>query len=223
MADSHLVNGNPSEAPNTSGHVLRGLKAKYYDIGNRLFGVPLVNRAHVHLISIDPGQSLLDIGCGTGEVLLQLHEEFGDGIVMYGVDPSADILEIARRKLVEAKNVNVELGTGESLRFAEDSFDWVVSSLTLHHLPLPTKRETLAEAFRVLKPGGRILFSDFGKPTHLAGQLLGAIWAGHAYTRDHLESVLGEMIREQGFSDISNSVQGGVIHHTLARKASALV
>lgn len=221
MADSHLMNGSSSKVPDTSGHVLRGLKARYYDFGNRLFGVPLVNRAHVHLISIDPGQSLLDIGCGTGEVLHQLHEVFGDGVEMYGVDPSDEILDVARRKLSQAKNVSIELGAGERLRFAEGAFDWVVSSLTLHHLPLPTKRAMVAEAHRVLKPGGRLLLSDFGKPTHLAGQLLAAIWSGHAFTREHLGNALRQIILEQGFSDLSISVQGGVIHHTLARKAFA--
>src|SRR5258706_6095465 len=108
----------------TSGQIVEGLRAKYYDIGNSPLGLPFVTRPHVRLITLKPGQSLLDVGCGTGEVLYQLHKNFGDAVSLYGIDPSDDMLAVARRKLQNAAQVQMELGIGEKLQFPEASFDW---------------------------------------------------------------------------------------------------
>ncbi len=203
--------------PVTTGHVVEGFKARFYDIGNLPLGAPFVTRPHVRLIALQPGQSLLDIGCGTGEVLYQLHKNFGDAVFLHGIDPSNDMLDVARRKLRQAANMLVESGTGEQLQFQDTSFDWVISSLTFHHIPLDIKRATLRESRRVLKPGGRLLISDFGKPTHFAGRMLSSIWKDHAFTSENFRNVIPELILEQGFTDLSVSVTGGGIHHTLAR------
>ncbi len=177
-----------------------------------------MTRAHVGRIHIRPGEYLLDIGCGTGEVLYQLHRSLGDDVSLCGVDPSGDILDVARQKLRNAPSAWVEKGTAESLHFSEASFDWVVSSLTFHHLPMDTKRASLAEAYRVLKPGGKLLLSDFGKPRNFAGRLFGALWTWHAFTEENLKHGLEGFILDEGFCDLTVCVQAGVIHHTLACK-----
>jgi ubiquinone/menaquinone biosynthesis C-methylase UbiE len=209
----------PSSNPKlTSGHLVQGFRAKYYDIGNLPLGLPLVTLPHIRLTSLQPGQSLLDIGCGTGEVLYRALKKFGGAVFLYGIDPSNDMLEVARYKLRKASNVILERGAGENLRFPDASFDWVVSSLTFHHLPLDLKRLTLREIYRVLKPGGALLISDFGKPTHFTGRLLSNIWVNHAFTSENFRGILPELILEQGFVDLSDSVTGGGIHHTRVSK-----
>jgi len=202
----------------TSGHIVAGLRAKYYDIGNMPLGLPLVTRPHVNLIALQPRQSLLDIGSGTGEVLYRLHRKFGDIVSLYGIDPSGDMLDVARHKLRRAGNVQMELGAGEQLRFPDASFDWVVSSLTFHHVPLDIKRATIRESHRVLKSGGWLLISDFGKPINPAAELLSNIWKNHAFTAENFRNVIPGLILEEGFTDLSVVVTGGGIHHTLARK-----
>lgn len=212
-----MNNSNP-EIPHLSGHLVKGLRAKYYDLGNMPLGLPLVTLPHVRIISLLPGQALLDIGCGTGEVLYRVWKKFGDMVSLYGIDPSDDMLNVARFKLQKVTNVVLEIGSGEQLRFPDASFDWVVSSLTFHHIPFDSKRATLQETNRILKPGGSLLISDFGKPTHFAGKMLSNIWVNHAYTSENFNNVLPGLIIEEGFTELSDIVTGGGIHHTLAKK-----
>ena len=217
MSKTHSTRAS-SANPVTTGQIVEGFRAKYYDIGNSPLGLPFVTRPHVRLITIQPGQSILDIGCGTGEVLYQLHKRLGDAITLYGIDPSNDMLEVARQNLRKAANAKLDFGIGEQLQFPDASFDWVVSSLTFHHVPLEVKRATIRESYRVLKPGGKVLISDFGKPTTWAGRAFGAWYADHAFTSDNLKDIVTELIQEAGFSDIADTIVAGLIHHTLARK-----
>ena len=218
MSKTHSTHTSSSAAPVTAGQIVEGLRAKYYDIGNTPLGLPFVTRPHVRLITLQPGESLLDVGCGTGEVLHQLHKKFGESVSLYGIDPSEDMLEVARQKLGKASNVKLELGIGEQLQFPDASFDWVVSSLTFHHVPLDVKRATIRESHRVLKPGGKFLISDFGKPTTWAGRMFGNWYADHAFTSDNLNDIITELLREAGFTDQTDTIVAGLIHHTLARK-----
>lgn len=199
--------------------MLSGPKARFYDAHNTLFGVPLVLRKHLRHIELKPGDSLLDMGCGTGEVIRQLHRRSGGVARLRGIDPSPDMLAVAQRKLRGYGSASVEWGVGESLAYAADTFHWVISCLTMHHLPMPTKRRALGECYRVLKPQGRLLISDFGQPKGAIGRGLARIWRNHAFTAENLEHALQALIAEAGFSVLRSAIQGGVIHHILAIKA----
>ena len=118
MSKTHYTRAS-SANPVTTGQIVEGFRAKYYDIGNSPLGLPFVTRPHVRLITIQPGQSILDIGCGTGEVLYQLHKRLGDAIMLHGIDPSNDMLDVARQKLRKAANAKLELGIGEQLQFSD--------------------------------------------------------------------------------------------------------
>jgi SAM-dependent methyltransferase len=102
-----------------------------------------------------PPADVLDVGCGTGALAVRLAAA---GYRVTGVDPSAGMLEVLRRR---APDVEAVQGSGTSLPFGDASFDLVLTVATLHHIADPADvRATLAEMVRVARPGGRVLVWD---------------------------------------------------------------
>ncbi|MBX5465325.1 MAG: methyltransferase domain-containing protein [Clostridia bacterium] len=103
-----------------------------------------------------PGERLLDVGCGNGRLLALLGRR-QPACRYWGVDPSPGMLEAARRRLPDGA-VEWRVGEAESLPFEGASFDWVVSTLSLHHWSRP--EAGVAELGRLLRPGGRLVLAD---------------------------------------------------------------
>jgi ubiquinone/menaquinone biosynthesis C-methylase UbiE len=96
---------------------------------------------------------ILDAGCGSGPLVAALRDR---GAIVTGIDKSAGMLEMARRRLGDDADLQVaELG--QPLPFPDDTFDDVTASLVLHYLE--DWGPALAELRRVLKPGGRLIVS----------------------------------------------------------------
>ncbi len=108
---------------------------------------------------LQAGFSVLDCGCGTGSITLDLAEIVAPGQVV-GVDADATQLEAARAGARQRglSNVAFEEGNAYSLRFADGSFDAVLAHTLLYHLSDPMR--ALREFHRVLKPGGVVGVSD---------------------------------------------------------------
>lgn len=102
--------------------------------------------------------SILDIGCGTGELLFQLQSRIDADLVV--LDLSSNMLKIARQKL--GNNVELRQGDAENLPWEAGSFDLICCTLSFHHYPQP--KQTVAEMRRVLKPGGTLLLADITFP-----------------------------------------------------------
>lgn len=111
-----------------------------------------------------PHQSVLDVGCGTGELLAAVLGRWPK-TVCAGLDLSQRMLEKAREKL----GARAELAQGDAaeLPFGEGRFDAVVCTDSFHHYPEPER--VLAEVRRVLQPGGVFLLADCTAPVGLRG------------------------------------------------------
>ena len=158
-------------------------------------------QALIGAAGVQPGQRVLDVGCGTGYFARLLARAVGpDGLVV-GIDPSTEMIAHARRKAGRAGNCQFRVGTAESLDFPDDHFEVVVSSLVLHHLPEDLRVPALREMRRVLRPGGTLLVAEAQVPRHgLGWRLLARL---HGYDkRARMVPALGRMAADVGFGEI---------------------
>jgi len=151
----------------TEGRLIRW--APYYDLSVNLitFGQSWrLRKMTVNHALINPGDSVLDVGCGTGEIAIPAKIRAGKDGHVHGIDPAPEMIAVARSKAArKGLEIDFRVGVIESLPFADSSMDVVTSSLMMHHLPDDLKVRGLAEIYRVLKPGGRLLVFDFMRPT----------------------------------------------------------
>ena len=116
----------------------------------------------LQLAQLKNGNSILDVGTGTGLVAIRCALEMEEGQII-GVDVTPEMLA---RAVLNAENVGLgrlqfALASAMSLPYPDNQFDVVLSSLALHHT---TVSHSLDEMVRVLKPGGRIAIADMGAP-----------------------------------------------------------
>ncbi len=125
------------------------------------------NSAAFLLDRLQPGQRLLDVGCGPGTITVDLAALLDPGEVI-GVDNVAGVLDKARAYATERgrRNVRFEQGDAYALPFDADSFDVVYAHQVLQHVARPV--DALREMFRVLRPGGLVAVrdADYGTMIH---------------------------------------------------------
>lgn len=135
-----------------------------YDITVNLMTLGPVSRLRtltVEHAQLKPGESVLDVGCGTGGVTIPAKLQVGKDGRAAGIDPAPEMVAIARQKASRTRlEIDFRVGVIESLPFPDGTFDAVTSSLMMHRLPEHLQVKGLAEIKRVLKPGGRLLIAD---------------------------------------------------------------
>ncbi|WP_418275540.1 class I SAM-dependent methyltransferase [Isoptericola jiangsuensis] len=155
----------------------RGWLMPWYDVVARFRRLGRLYRRTVEVAGVGAGQHVLDVGCGTGNLGVQVLRT-APGVVLTGLDPDGDSLRRAAPKLRRRATAPVTLvrGFAHRLPVPDASQDHVVSSLALHHVPLAEKELLARELARVLRPGGLVTVADFAGD-HAAGHGHGS--AGH--------------------------------------------
>ncbi|TAL96980.1 MAG: methyltransferase domain-containing protein [Rhodanobacter sp.] len=120
------------------------------------FYVEATTRETVSRFSLRPTDRILDVGCGTGALLHRLAATHPDA-QLSGIEPVAEMLAIARRRLSPA--IQLCAGWAEYLPFAAEQFDVVVSCNMFHYIRQPVA--ALHEMRRVLRPGGQLVITDW--------------------------------------------------------------
>jgi len=157
-----------------------------------------------------------DLGCGTG----QMSEALAPHVArVIAIDGSADMLRAARARLEGSSNVEVREGALEALPIEDGLLDAVLVSLVLHHQPEPGR--VLAEAARVLRPGGRILVVDMLPHDRTEyQQQMGHVWLGFSEdtTRRYLTAAGVSAVRLQALP-ADPDAEGPALFVATGRKA----
>ncbi|MEE8110835.1 MAG: class I SAM-dependent methyltransferase [bacterium] len=156
----------------------------------------------VEQAQIRKGHKVLDLGCGTGTLTVLIKKVHPESEVA-ALDGDPKALQIAGAKTVKAcVDVALHHGMAFELPYADGSFDRVLSSLLFHHLTRESKRRTLREVFRVLRPGAELHVADWGKAQNpfmrlafFAVQLLD----GFETTSDNVRGRLIPLMQGTGF------------------------
>jgi len=138
----------------------------FYDVFTRLVGVRALYARTVEVAGVAPGEAVVDVGCGTGNLSLTVLAARPDARVT-GLDPDDAALRRAARK-ARRRRVGLTLvqGYADQIPAEDASLDHVVSSMALHHVDDDGRVGFAHDAFRALRPGGRVTVADFGGPGH---------------------------------------------------------
>lgn len=203
-----------------------------YDLVNRIITLGLDSRwrrlAARACMKENP-TTVLDLGCGTGDLTISLASVAAVNTEITGLDFSLPMLELAKQKAVRAgveKVVRFVHGEADSLPFPDDYFDCVGISFAFRNLTYknPLKLPHLSEVLRVLKPGGSYVIVESGQPSNRLVRQLFHVYlrafvaptgtflsgnggayrylaesASHFYTPEQVK----EMLLAAGFADVS--------------------
>jgi SAM-dependent methyltransferase len=165
------------------------------------------------IAGLQEGDVVLDLGSGGGLDVLLAAQKVGATGFVYGLDMTDEMLAVARRNAEKASATNVSFLKGdiEAIPLPDNSVSVIISNCVINLSP--DKGQVLADAFRVLRPGGRLAVSDIVIDGDLSGLLLdevqiraGLSWAGciaGALTRDQYRTLLAEA----GFTDIAVDIR----------------
>lgn len=141
--------------------------ASFYDGTNKILSLGLDGywrRKAVEYLRPAPESHYLDVGCGTGDVAIEILRA-AENVMVTGIDPSSAMLAVGRKKVSEAGlNNNIRLIDGDALDipFQNSSFDGAITSFCIRNVPY--RLRAVKEIHRVIKPGGRFIILELTEP-----------------------------------------------------------
>ncbi len=203
MPESSEIGGAGAES--TAGHTIHW--AFLYDVlANVLFlgREGALREMTVDLAGLKPGESVLDVGCGTGTLALAAKRRVGPGVDVFGIDASPEMIARAQaRSKKRSAGVAFRQAAVERLPFLDGQFDVVLSSLMLHHLPDDIRARAFTEIRRVLKPTGRFLAVDYRPPANALRRSLVRLTLGRAMA-DYDIGVCVPQLEAAGFRKVES-------------------
>lgn len=179
-----------------------------------------------------PGDTIVDIGCGTGSLVIRM-KRHQPGARVIGVDPDPEVLAIARDKARRA-GVEVEFVQGMGDKAVElvgpGTAVKVVSSLVLHQCPVPMKAAIIGNMFTLLRPGGTLVIADFGVQRgalmRLGFRMIVQAADGKRDTQPNADGILPGLIEQAGFADVAEvsvikTASGSISVYRATRPAAA--
>ena len=193
----------------------RDLFLPLYDPMTRLLGGDRARRVLIDQAQLQPGLRVLDVGCGTGSLLLQIRESLPQ-VDLTGIDPDPKALARARRKAERrGAPIRFDQGFADSLPYPDAAFERVLSSMMFHHVESDEKAKMLREVHRVLAPGGSFHLMDFAGPDSKDG-FLARLLHMHARLKDNAESRIFDWMREAGLREPARVGSGRLLFGRLA-------
>jgi ubiquinone/menaquinone biosynthesis C-methylase UbiE len=155
----------------------------------------------VTMSGVKPGDSVLEIGCGTGSLTLAAKRRAGSSGRVVGIDVIPGMVEYSRNKAAQiGEEVTFQTGNINEIPFPADQFDVVMCSFMIFHMSEAVRRKGIAEIFRVLKPQGRLLILDMALPARPIPRALARMLMGDMFQHDLKELV--PLMEASGFSRV---------------------
>jgi len=163
------------------------------------FYVDATTRETLRRMPMTPAARVLDVGCGTGELLMRLRAKYPDAWLT-GLDPVAEMLDVARDKLSGKEDLRI--GYADSLPWASSSFDVVVSCNMFHYISHPI--EALREMARVIRPGGALVLTDWCDD-YLACRVCNLYLrlTNRAFYKTYRQAECLDLLRRAGFKNVA--------------------
>jgi ubiquinone/menaquinone biosynthesis C-methylase UbiE len=139
----------------------------------------------VRMAQVKPGDSVLEVGCGTGTLTLAAKRLAGPNGKVYGIDVLPQMIELSRQKAALAgEEIGFQPGSINNIPFPENSFDAVMCSFMIFHMSEVTRNAGISEIYRVLKPEGRLLIVDMALPSQKFSRAIVKILLGFMIEND---------------------------------------
>lgn len=188
--------------------------AKSYDNSIFSWSMRHVQRRVLEQTQINLRTSVLDIGCGTGYILLQLAETIKKGRIV-GIDISSEMIKQASLKTENIKNIKIKKSGVEKIPYKKEMFDYVLTTDAFHHFK--NADAAIKEMKRVTKENGTIIIADINIPPHFLTNLIfiepGCV---HLYSRKEML----ELAEKHGLQIIKQKRVGLFFLITIMRKRS---
>ncbi|NQT61609.1 MAG: class I SAM-dependent methyltransferase [Candidatus Marinimicrobia bacterium] len=197
-----------SPAPTTTGQTIPW--AYFYDTLVGVMSLGKAKKLRNDIAAKAPyksGDKVLDVGCGTGDQAILASDIVGNEGAVFGSDASPKMIHIARSKAEKSGlDVDFQVDLIENISHPDETFDVVMNSLVMHHLPGDLMIKGLNEFYRILKPGGSVYIVDMesvdGSLFQRFGDFVIHLHGGNKKLRDNVQRLI-PLLKDNGFTDIS--------------------